>query len=558
LSGSVLALAIDVSGSLYAGGEFITAGGVSANRIAKWDGAVWSVLGSGMNGTAVWALAIDGSGNLYAGGDFTTAGGAPANNIAKWDGVTWSPLGSGMTGTYYSYVSALSIDLKFSGNLYAGGVFTSAGGVNANNIAKWAGGAWSPLGAGLSGDWVHALAIDGSGNLYAGGYFNTAGVVSAGNIAKWDGAAWSPLGSGVNGDVYALAIDGSGNLYAGGMFDTAGGVSANNIAEWDGIAWYPLGSGINGTSTLSALAIDGSYNLYAGGRFTSAGGKGSSNIAKALLNIPSATHYTVFAPQTATAGAPFSFTVTALDQYNHTATGYTGTVHFTSSDTAAVLPADATLTKGTGMFSATLNTTGSPTKITATDTATATITGTSGNITVNPAAALSIAFNGSGSGSVTSTSPAAPAINCIKGSSNGCSADYPLNTSITLAATPDWKSVFSDWSGGLTSKANPFTFNIGAGKTLTATFDPNYKAKLLPGGALFASIQDAYASISSGSVTIRAQAWPFIEDLLFGNGTAVTLTGGMNGGYIPTTGYSTVKSLTVERGSAVIGNIIIK
>ena len=45
-----------------------------ANYIAKWNGSAWSALGSGMNG-AVYALAVDGAGNLYAGGEFTTAGG---------------------------------------------------------------------------------------------------------------------------------------------------------------------------------------------------------------------------------------------------------------------------------------------------------------------------------------------------------------------------------------------------------------------------------------------------------------------------------------------------
>ena len=43
------------------------------------------------------ALAVSGT-NLYAGGDFTTAGGVKANYIAKWDGSAWSALGSGMGG----------------------------------------------------------------------------------------------------------------------------------------------------------------------------------------------------------------------------------------------------------------------------------------------------------------------------------------------------------------------------------------------------------------------------------------------------------------------------
>src|SRR5207248_1828043 len=109
----------------------------------------------------------------------------------------------------------------------------------------------------------------------------------------------------------------------------------------------------------------------------------SNNIA---VSAAAATHFTVSAPSNATAGNSFNFTVTAQDQFNNTATSYGGTVHFTSSDGQAVLPADSTLTNGTGTFSATLDTAGSQT-ITATDTNTSSITGTSNSILVSAAAA---------------------------------------------------------------------------------------------------------------------------------------------------------------------------
>ena len=88
----------------------------------------------------------------------------------------------------------------------------------------------------------------------------------------------------------------------------------------------------------------------------------------------------------ATAGTAFNFTVTALDAFNNTATGYAGRVHFTEHGRTAVLPANSPLTNGVGTFTATLKTTGIQT-LTATDTSDSAITGTSNNITVSAAAA---------------------------------------------------------------------------------------------------------------------------------------------------------------------------
>ena len=84
----VKALVVDDDGNLIAGGEFTTAGGEKANRVAKWDGFGWSTLGSGMEGSAavVEALALRGDANLYAGGVFRTAGGKPSANIGlRWE-----------------------------------------------------------------------------------------------------------------------------------------------------------------------------------------------------------------------------------------------------------------------------------------------------------------------------------------------------------------------------------------------------------------------------------------------------------------------------------------
>ena len=280
--GRVDALAASAN-DLYAGGQFTTVSGITTANIAKWNGSSWTPLGSGIEGD-VYALALSGT-DLYAAGYFSTAGGTAARNIAKWNGSSWSPLGSGVDG----YVYALAVS---GSDLYAGGYqFTRAGDTAANSIAKWNGSSWSALGSGLWGGAyppiVSALAVSGSG-LYAGGRFTTAGDVIANNIAKWNGSSWSPLGSGIGrvgelfSSVYALAVSGS-DVYAGGTFTTAGGSPANYIAKWNGSSWSALGEGMNGD--VMALALSGG-ELYAGGYFTTAGGKVSANVARAYLERP--------------------------------------------------------------------------------------------------------------------------------------------------------------------------------------------------------------------------------------------------------------------------------
>ncbi len=181
--------------------------------------------------------------------------------------------------------------------------------------------------------------------------------------------------------------------------------------------------------------------------------------------------------------------------------------------------------------------------------------------TINPT--LTVTFAGNGGNKVESTSPDQN-INCLKGSSSGCSASYAIGTPVTLKATPDWKSTFMGWSGDYISSDNPGTVTVTANKTVIATFDPIYKVRLMP-NTDFASIQDAYDSAADGA-EIRAQEYFFLEPagVTLGNVSAWTIT--LKGGYKPddanfdtVTGLTTVQGpVNIERGSLTVERLIIR
>lgn len=240
-SGPVAALGVDSNNKVYVGGAFVTAGSITCNNVAVWDGT-WSAMtdaGNAIAGTnnEIRSIDIDGNDLVYVGGNFASAGGNTASRIATWDGSNWGTLGDGTTG----FVQAI---LNTTDYLYAGGNFGGAGSLNANRVARWnkSSQTWETLEDGLS-NVVNDL-VSYNGFIYAAGSFPIAlGAapdpnIIVSNIARWsESTGWEALGTsavGVDNVVNALTLIGD-MLYVGGNFESAGGNSAANLACWSEI-----------------------------------------------------------------------------------------------------------------------------------------------------------------------------------------------------------------------------------------------------------------------------------------------------------------------------------
>jgi trimeric autotransporter adhesin len=261
-SNSVLAMTVAANGDLVVGGDFTTAPGAAANRVARWNGSSWSALGSGCNGS-VAALATLSNGDIVAGGTFATAGGIAAANIARWDGVAWNAMGSGLNG---SVASLLALP---NGDLIVAGFFTTAGGVYTQKTALWSGGVWSPMAIAplifsIGNDYAGPMARMADGTIVAALWSYFFGSM----LLRWDGTAWQSLVPFSSSNTYygALLATANGDLVVGGRFSSIGtpgsSVPANGIASWNGATFVALPSaGV----PVTALAELPNGDLLAGG-----------------------------------------------------------------------------------------------------------------------------------------------------------------------------------------------------------------------------------------------------------------------------------------------------
>jgi hypothetical protein len=250
------------TGELFAGGRFSSTGTERAEGVALHDGTAWAPMApdTHLDGR-ILAMSSLAGGDVVVGGDLINAGPVALNGIARYDHGTWSPMGSGFTNTGPNAALVMGLVTLPNQDVVACGLFTHAGGVAANSVARWNGTSWSALGAGVSG--ARSLASSSTGELVA---------TSATKVLRWDGVSWVQLGSDRGFLIRAMAFLDNGDLVAVGA-ELFG--SADVVERWDGATWSSVGGigGIGGSlNGLAAVAATDGGGFVVAGRFGDAGG----------------------------------------------------------------------------------------------------------------------------------------------------------------------------------------------------------------------------------------------------------------------------------------------
>ncbi len=249
----------------------------------EWDCA--SPLGMGALANPIVSV-VAWSGELYAGGSFTSSNGLALNNVARFDGANWQPLLTGCDGPVYSLRA-------YPDGLYAAGWFTYADTVEANGLARWDGLQWNRV---FNLPDITPVQQTNAINdmfffqdeLYIGGKF--VGLNDMNNIAKYDGTQWIKVGTG-QGLLGTFAgvnrfAEHNGKLYIAGSFadyPPYGNIQnpGNGVVAWDGQNWYDLDGGTSLSSNAAVFSIEWfNDTLYAAGPYDQIGGIPAWQLAK--------------------------------------------------------------------------------------------------------------------------------------------------------------------------------------------------------------------------------------------------------------------------------------
>lgn len=239
--------------TLYATGCFSTICGESVGYIAKWEDNEWKPSSINISDPGHSLTTINDQ--LYIAKYEESI---DSNWVYIYDGTGLQKMGEGVyltTASGFSELPNIYDIIEYDEKIIACGEFDRVGEESIQGIMQWNGNSWEALGLGLNGNiaatapvmFPHQMLVHND-ELYIGGNFKNAGGMEVNGIAKWDGSNWSALGAGFNNTVYSISVF-NNEIIAGGSFTESDGTTLNRIAKWDGASWVPLDFGFTQSST---------------------------------------------------------------------------------------------------------------------------------------------------------------------------------------------------------------------------------------------------------------------------------------------------------------------
>jgi|GEM_PF-3213888 len=248
---------------LYVGGDFAQVDGLqlNASNIATWDGTTWAALGTGLTGnsSACYAMTVW-EDKLVIGGRFTAADGVACDKVALWNGSVFSS-----TNTGANVVSSGRLNCLFSyeGKLYTGGDYSSIGGNLLSGLTEYNGLGWGTNVSSFLG--FNRFALEQfNGYLWVGGNITDFGE-DLQHIYLWDAAAndyWevSDEYRGFDSPVLCMTQF-KDELYIGGEFTVLEGMNSfpnknlNYICKVHTVCVDPIPVGVNHPENVSSFKL---------------------------------------------------------------------------------------------------------------------------------------------------------------------------------------------------------------------------------------------------------------------------------------------------------------
>lgn len=341
--------------SIYIGGTLSAIGGTTgANNIGYYrpgNTNVGSVVGGTTGAGIVRALYYSNTGTLFAGGEFLTVAGTTAPRAAAYSpsAGAWGTLTGGTIGAVAVGDTVYAITQGQSGTVYLGGFIQSVNGGSANGMIFWAGGAFGtiPIGIRGGGTIIYDMAVAPDQRVYIGGDFGSANNQLANNVAVYNGAYLQPLGSGFPNTgqalIHRVAPLADGRVVFGGTFQgTAGGVTMiDNVAFYNGYTFLPIDIDLPGAARVSDVLVNTLGTMFVAFRTTGTAQAPSvtqvvnSGMAQAyptfVFRNPGTINQNIYELNNATTGDYMFFQLAILPSETLTLTLTPGARSFTSS-----------------------------------------------------------------------------------------------------------------------------------------------------------------------------------------------------------------------------------